>query len=168
MRKIQSLLLLLVFLGACHPQAKESEKSQKLVFTEDWESLKQHTTPDWFRDAKFGIYTHWGPIALGSTLSGTTFYGNRMYRQEERWSKFFDFHKEHFGDQNEVGYKDVVRMFNPVKFNAAEWAELFHKAGARFAGPVAIHHDNFAMWKSEETRWNVYDIAGIDITGESE
>lgn len=168
MKKIQLLLLLLVLLGACNPQAKENAKSKKLVFTEDWESLQQHTTPDWFRDAKFGIYTHWGPLTIGSTLSGSAFYGNRMYRQEERWIKFFNFHKEHFGDQNEVGYKDVIRMFNPEKFDAAEWAELFHKAGARFAGPVAMHHDNFAMWKSEVTRWNVYDIAGVDVTGDLE
>ena len=168
MDKIKLLILLFIFLGACNPRGKEHNGSEKLVFTEAWESLQQHHTPEWFRDAKFGIYTHWGPLTIGSTLSGDAFYGNRMYRQDERWVKFFNLHKETFGDQHEVGYKEVIRMFNPDKFDAAEWAELFHQAGAQFAGPVAIHHDNFAMWKSDVTRWNVYEIAGVDVTGNLE
>ncbi|HDZ40644.1 MAG TPA: alpha-L-fucosidase [Bacteroidetes bacterium] len=168
MKYIKLFLLTIIMLTACRSGNESTKKSDVIVFKEDWESLKNHHTPSWFRDAKFGIYTHWGPLTIGSTISGSTFYGNRMYRQEERWIKFFNLHRETFGDQNEVGYKDIIKMFNPVKFDASEWAELFYQAGARFAGPVAIHHDNFAMWKSDITRWNAYNITGIDIVGELE
>ena len=71
--------------------------------------------------------------------------------------------------QHTVGYKDMVPKFTAEKFNADDWADLFAKAGAKFAGPVAVHHDNFAMWNSKLTRWN---SAGMgphrDVTGELE
>ena len=55
-------------------------------------------------------------------------------------------HLKEFGDPLEFGYKQVIEQFNPSAFNAKEWADLFKKSGAQFAGPVAMHHDNFAMW----------------------
>jgi alpha-L-fucosidase len=89
-----------------------------------------------------------------------------MYKSD---SPAFKYHRERFGDQHTVGYKDVIPHFKAEKFNAEEWADLFARSGARFAGPVAIHHDNFANWDSAITRWNSKAMGPKrDITGELE
>lgn len=136
------------------------------------QSLAEHTAaPEWFRDAKFGIYFHWGPYTVPA-------YGNEWY---PRWMFFedmvlkkngvsydyFSHHRETWGDATEFGYHDFVPMFTAEKFNPEEWAELFEASGARFAGPVAEHHDGFAMWDSDATPWNAADMGPRrDITGE--
>ncbi len=66
----------------------------------------------------------------------------------------YEHHLETYGHPSEFGYHDFVPLFKAEKFNADEWADLFVKAGARFAGPVAEHHDGFAMWDSKTTPWN--------------
>jgi alpha-L-fucosidase len=134
----------------------------------EWESLKAHRDPAWFRDAKLGIYTHWGPItyATEDAPASMEWYGRQLYLKDH---KAFAYHKERFGDQNTIGYKDVIPKFTAAKFNAGEWADLFARAGAKFAGPVAVHHDNFAMWDSRVTRWNSVGMGPRrDITGELE
>jgi len=131
-----------------------------------WESLSRHQDPEWFRDAKFGIYTHWGPltVATADAPSKMGWYGRQMY---ERKGAAYDYHRKRFGDPANVGYKDIIPQFTAENFDADEWAELFAKAGARFAGPVAIHHDNFAMWDSALTEWDSVDKGpGRDVTGE--
>ena len=121
-----------------------------------WESLRQHKAPEWFRDAKFGIYTHWGPVTVGAEdgPSGVQWYGRNMYVEK---SPTFAYHRKKFGDQHTFGYKDVVPLFKAEKFDAEAWAALFAEAGAKFAGPVAIHHDNYAMWDSKYTEWDSMD-----------
>lgn len=82
-------------------------------------------------------------------------------------SRTHHFHVENYGDPSEFGYHDFVPMFKTEKFDAEEWADLFQKVGARFAGPVAEHHDGFSMWASKQTPWNVDDMEPKrDITGE--
>ena len=66
----------------------------------------------------------------------------------------FEAHKKYFGDQKVFGYKELIPLFKPDKFDADEWADLFAASGAKFAGPVAIHHDNYAMWDSTVNPWN--------------
>ena len=93
-------------------------------------------------------------------------YGNQMYVEKHA---AFGYHRQRFGDQKTFGYKDVIPKFTAPKFNADEWAELFARAGAKFAGPVAVHHDKFAMWDSQVTRWNSVAMGPHrDITGELE
>lgn len=137
-------------------------------YKDQWDSLKAHRDPEWFRDAKFGIYTHWGPVTLGAegATSDMEWYGCRMYVPT---NPAFKRHQQRFGDQKSVGYKDIIPKFTAEKFNAEEWADLFARSGARFAGPVAVHHDNFAMWDSQVTRWNAKAMGPRrDITGELE
>ena len=121
-----------------------------------WESLQHHKIPDWFRDAKFGIYTHWGPVTVGAEdgPGGVQWYGRNMYVEK---SPTFAYHRKKYGDQNEFGYKDIIPLFKAEKFNADKWAELFAQSGAKFAGPVVIHHDNYAMWDSKYTQWDSMD-----------
>ncbi len=139
------------------------------LYQPTWKSLKKHVDPEWFRDAKLGIYTHWGPVTLGAedmpaSDRASQWYPSELYNPK---SLAFEYHKKKFGDQSKVGYKDIIPLFTAKKFNADEWADLFVKAGAKFAGPVAIHHDNFAMWNSKVTPWNsVLMGPKRDITGE--
>ncbi|UCG48392.1 MAG: alpha-L-fucosidase [Phycisphaerales bacterium] len=133
-----------------------------------WQSLSKHEVPEWFRDAKFGIYTHWGPVTIGAEdgPGGVQWYGRNMYLEK---SPTFKYHRAKYGDQNRVGYKDMVKMFKAEKFDAEQWAELFAAAGAKFAGPVAIHHDNYAMWDSKYTIWDSMDQSPKrDFTAELE
>lgn len=136
-------------------------------YTPDWSSLAKHTeVPEWIRDAKFGIYCHWGVYAVPA-------YNNEHYIQhmhnESAYSKLGT-HKRHvalYGPLSEFGYHDFIPMFKGEKFDADEWAELFAKGGARFAGPVAEHHDGFAMWDSDVTPFNAKDMGPKrDIVGE--
>ncbi len=143
--------------------------AQEKKYLPDWYSLARHEeAPEWFRDAKFGIYFHWGVYSVPA-------YGNEWY---PRWMHFegyvrankWDYYKHHvetYGHPSEFGYHDFVPMFRAEHFDAEEWALLFKKAGARFAGPVAEHHDGFAMWDSDVTPWNAMDMGPKrDITGE--
>ncbi len=133
----------------------------------DWESLKQHDeAPQWFRDAKFGIYWHWGVYSVPAY--GNEWYPKWMHTKQGRRS-YYKHHVETYGEPNEFGYHDFVPMFKAEHFDADEWAELFEKAGAQYAGPVCEHHDGYSMWDSELTPWNAADTGPKrDITGELE
>ncbi len=137
---------------------------EKIVFTADWESMKQMETPEWFRDAKFGIYFHWGPYSVPAHK--TEWYSHWMYVPDHPIRKY---HEETYGPLNEFGYKDFIPMFTAEKFDADQWAALFKAAGARFAGPVAEHADGFAMWDSELTKFDAMDMGPKqDIVGAME
>ncbi len=87
-------------------------------FKPTWESLAKHESPEWFRDAKLGIYTHWGPVTVGSEdgPGGGQWYGCNMYKPN---SPTFEYHRKRFGDQHQFGYKDIVPLFKAEKFDAA-------------------------------------------------
>ncbi|CDF79849.1 alpha-L-fucosidase (GH29) [Formosa agariphila KMM 3901] len=156
---------------------KQAEKINK--YEESWESIAHvNAAPDWFQDAKFGIYAHWGPVS--AAFEGTnpdTFYagwhGMKMYEdgvkvpnKNGKPTSNYTHHLEKYGDPAIFGYKHIIEEFKPTAFNAKEWADLFAKSGAKFAGPVAMHHDNFAMWDSKATRWNSMNYGGIDPSAE--
>ena len=146
------------------------------TFTPAEKSLAEHqAAAEWFRDAKLGIYFHWGPYTVAA-------HGNEWY---PRWMHFdltkkewdgltpgyhidlLDWHTKKFGHPSEFGYHDMVPLFTGEHFDAEEWAKLFQQAGARFGGPVAMHHDGYALWDSDVTPWNAADTGPKrDITGE--
>ena len=135
-------------------------------FQPDWGSLHEHKDAEWFRDAKFGIYSHWGPVTVGSSYSpgDAEWYGNQMYTPDH---PAFQYHRKTFGDQRIVGYKDIIPKFTGEHFDAEKWADIVERSGAKFAGPVAIHHDNFALWDSSLTRWNSVAMGPHrDVVGE--
>ncbi len=138
---------------------------QTIKYTADWESLKKRNpAPEWFRDAKFGIYFHWGVYCVPAF--GSEWYPRNMYNKSGS-SPEYKHHVETHGDPGKFGYPDFVPDFRAEKFDADEWADLFAKAGARFAGPVAEHHDGYSMWASKMTPWNVMDTGPKrDLTGE--
>jgi alpha-L-fucosidase len=137
-------------------------------FKPDWQSLKQIQTPQWLQEGKFGIYTHWGPYAVHAYGSNTTWYSFALYLDPEGEER--QHFEKTFGKLTpEYGYKDLIPLFTAEKFDADEWAELFRKAGAKFAGPVAEHHDGFAMWDTKYSEWNAAKMGPKrDVVGELE
>lgn len=136
----------------------------KPAYEANWESLKTHPVPEWFRDAKLGIYFHWGVYSVPAYK--TEWYSHYMYVHGHPINKH---HVETYGPLDQFGYKDFIPRFTAEKFNADEWVDLFVKAGAKFAGPVAEHADGFAMWDSELTKFDAKDMGPKrDVVGEME
>ncbi len=132
-----------------------------------WKSLERYPIPQWLKDGKFGIYTHWGVYSVPAMGPDGTWYSNAIYTRED--SKQHKHHIETYGPLSEFGYKDFIPMFKAEKFDADEWAELFEMAGAKFAGPVAEHHDGFAMWDTKYSEWNAAKMGPKrDVVGELE
>ena len=124
--------------------------------------LENYKVPDWFRDAKFGIFIHWGVYSVPAF--GSEWYPRNMYRKD---SKEYKHHIEKYGAQDTFGYKDFIPMFKAEKFNADKWVELFKKAGAKYVVPVAEHHDGFAMYNTALSRWNAVNMGPHrDVVGE--
>ncbi|SDF23691.1 alpha-L-fucosidase [Cellulophaga baltica] len=133
-------------------------------YTADWESLQQYEVPAWYKDLKFGIYFHWGPYSVPAYEN--EWYSRWMYVDGHLINKH---HKETYGTLDTFGYKDFIPMFKAEKFDAEVWADLFVKAGAQFAGPIAEHADGFAMWDSQLTKWDAKDMGPkIDVVGAME
>jgi len=125
-------------------------------------SLADHeAAPVWFRDAKFGIYLHWGVLSVPAFAND--WYPRLMHvpgTDEHRHQV------ETYGPLETFGYHDFVPMFEAERYDPDAWAALFQEAGARFAGMVAEHHDGFSMWHSEVNPWNAVDRGpGRDLVG---
>ena len=144
-------ILLVILIGtliSCQNIQTENKK-----YEAKWSSLSKHNeSPQWFKDSKFGIYFHWGVYSVPEFNS--EWYPRNMHLKDH---KVYKYHLENYGHPSEFGYHDFVPMFKAEKFNSSEWARLFKDAGAKFAGPVAEHHDGFSMWASKVSPWNVYD-----------
>ena len=125
-----------------------------------WESLRDHyRVPPWFHEAKFGIFIHWGLYSIPARLN--EWYERHMYTSDAKW------HTEHYGSPDKFGYKDFIPMFTARRYDPAEWARLFARAGAKYVVPVAEHHDGFAMWNSDITPWCAGKMGPKrDLTGE--
>ena len=131
-----------------------------------WKSLEKHeAVPEWMRDAKFGIYCHWGVYSVPA-------YGNEQYfhYMHDDGVGLMNARKRHeamYGPLEQFGYHDFIPMFKAERFNADEWAELFQSSGARFAGVVGEHHDGFSMWDSKFTPFNAKAMGPKrDVVGE--
>ena len=145
------------------PDDSASQALAPPAFEADWASLSQHeAAPEWFRDSKLGIYFHWGVYSVPAF--STEWYPRLMHLPGH---KVWEHHLATYGHPSEFGYHDFVPKFTAEHFDPEEWADLFQQTGARFAGPVAEHHDGFSMWASEVTPWNAGSRGPKrDITGE--
>ncbi|HEV2397405.1 MAG TPA: alpha-L-fucosidase [Candidatus Sulfotelmatobacter sp.] len=131
-------------------------------FRPDWESLQRYEVPEWYKDAKFGIFIHWGVYSVPAF--GNEWYPRNMYVEG---SPEYKHHIAAYGHQDKFGYKDFIPMFEAEHFSAAAWAELFKKAGAKYVVPVAEHHDGFAMYDSGLSDWTAAKMGPRrDVIGE--
>jgi alpha-L-fucosidase len=133
-------------------------------FEENWDSLGAYRVPAWYRDAKFGIFIHWGVFSVPAF--GNEWYPRNMYRQG---SAEFKHHVATYGPQSKFGYKDFIPMFRAQHFDSDAWVDLFARAGARYIVPVAEHCDGFAMYDSAIDPWNAAKMGPKrDVVGELE
>ncbi|UII75361.1 alpha-L-fucosidase [Flagellimonas sp. HMM57] len=161
MKKNVLVLLIIVLYSAC--KTKTNTKT-KFKFEENWESLKQYELPQWMKEAKFGIFIHWGPNSVAELY--TDWYPRWMYmdkgsinhttgkKVDDKPHKAYLHHKEKFGDPSEFGYKDMIPLWTMENFDAKAWVDLFKKAGAQYVVPVAEHHDGYALYESSITPYN--------------
>lgn len=127
-----------------------------------WESLNQFHTPDWFCDAKFGLFIHWGLYSVPAFHN--EWYSRNMYREG---TVEFEHHIKTYGLQKDFGYKDFIPIFTASEFNPDKWAALFKESGAKYVFPVAEHHDGFQMYRSEISHFNAFEMGPKrDILGE--
>ena len=135
---------------------------QNAPFEATWESLKTYSVPEWYQDAKFGIFVHWGVYSVPAFSN--EWYSRNMYIQG---SPEYEHHIRTWGPHNKFGYKDFIPMFKGEKFDPAYWAKLFKKAGAKFVMPVAEHHDGFAMYDCSFSQWTAVKMGPKrDVIGE--
>jgi alpha-L-fucosidase len=175
MRLLNSLLLVLSITGLIGMTSCQTKKQN---FQPDFESLeKVNPVPEWFKDAKFGIYFHWGVYSVPAYAN--EWYPRNMYIEGSKENKH---HIEVYGTPSDWPYNNFItgandRQGNFVQFaprlkseggsfDPDEWAQLFADAGAKFAGPVAEHHDGFSMWASKVNPWNAKDTGPkLDLVG---
>ena len=118
-------------------------------FSPDWQALANYRAPDWYRDAKFGVFIHWGVYSVAAYKG--EWYPRHMYEREGKYADYRQHQLDTYGAQS--GYKDLIPRFKAEKFDPAAWAKLFREAGARYVVPVAEHHDGFAMYDSRLSDW---------------
>jgi alpha-L-fucosidase len=129
--------------------------------TFDWSSVKQDT-PEWFRDAKFGLFFHWGPYSVPAYQN--EWYSRNMYAKGLEQNQY---HEKTYGSLHDFGYKDFYPMMDGSRFDPDEWADLVVRSGARYGGPVTEHSDNFSMWDSSVNPINCVNYGPHrDIVGE--
>jgi alpha-L-fucosidase len=116
------------------------------------ESLRQYECPEWFRDAKFGIYMHWGVYSVPEMGA---WFARHMYLPGMPENKYM---KEKFGNITEYGYKDLIPLWKAEKFDPDSLLSIFKNAGAKYFTPVAVHHDNFDLWDSRYHKWNAVNM----------
>jgi alpha-L-fucosidase len=131
-------------------------------FRADWESLRRYEVPDWYKDAKFGIFIHWGVYSVPAF--GNEWYPRNIYQQGSEENKH---HVATYGLVSQFGYKDFIPRFKAEHFDPDQWAELFKESGAKYVVPVFEHHDGFAMYDSGLSDWTVVKMGPhLDTYGE--
>lgn len=124
-------------------------EEQKMPFEATWQSLQRYTVPQWFMNAKLGIFIHWGIYAVPAFSN--EWYARNMYQEG---SPEYEHHVKTWGHPSTFGYKDFIPLFKAENFDANAWINLFKKAGAQYVVPVAEHHDGFAMYDTALSEWN--------------
>jgi alpha-L-fucosidase len=123
-------------------------------------SLRMYEIPEWFRDAKFGIWAHWGPQ---SAVEAGDWYARNMYIEG---SGQYAHHLKTYGHPSKVGFKDTIPAWKAEKFDPDHLMDLYMKAGAKYFMTMGVHHDNFDLWNSRHNRWNAVNMGpNKDIVG---
>ncbi len=128
--------------------ATETEPMARGPFEASWKSLAQYEVPEWFRDAKFGIWAHWGPQC---EPEAGDWYARRMYAPEHGQYKH---HVEHYGHPSEFGFKDVINVWKADQWEPEKLVAFYKRVGARYFFAMANHHDNLDLWASRHHEWN--------------
>ena len=130
-------------------------------FAGTMDSLTNYTYPEWFRDAKFGIWAHWGPQAV--PMEGD-WYARKMYQPGQ---SDYTNHLDRWGHPSTNGWKDIIPLWKAENWDPEKLIELYKKAGAKYFVSMGSHHDNFFLWNSKLHRWNAVQMGPHrDVVGE--
>jgi alpha-L-fucosidase len=132
--------------------SEAGENILKGKFKPSWESLQQYQTPDWFRNAKFGIWAHWGPQCQPEFGD---WYAREMYMEGHPKYKY---HVEKYGHPSQFGFKDVINEWKAENWNPDELVALYKGAGAKYFMALANHHDNLDLYNSKYHKWNSLNV----------
>lgn len=140
-----------------HQVSEKDEPMQTGKFKPTWKSLSHYQTPEWFRDAKFGIWAHWGPQCAPERGD---WYARFMYMENgPSWAgDIFSYHRETYGHPSEFGFKDVIHTWKAEKWNPEKLVALYKRVGAQYFVAMANHHDNFDNFDSRYQPWNSVNI----------
>ena len=137
-------------------------RAQEGPYYPNWQSLEKYQVPEWYKDAKFGIFIHWGVYSVPAF--GSEWYPRNMYREDSEENKH---HLAEYGALSRFGYKDFIPSFKAEKFDPQTWVQLFREAGAKYVVPVFEHHDGFAMYDSALSDWTAAKMGPHrDVGGE--
>ncbi len=132
---------------------KINKQIQAGPYLPNWQSLSNYEIPEWYKDAKLGIFIHWGVYCVPET--GNEWYPRNMYIDQNDWrGNMYQHHLKHHGKHKSFGYKDFIKDLTAENFDANDWAKLFKESGARYVIPVAEHHDGFPMYNCSFTQWS--------------
>ena len=154
---MKSFLIFTIILFSCGNQEQYEAR---------WDSLDSRSTPQWFKDAKFGIFIHWGLYSVpawGPKGSYAEWYLNGLLNGDTARTEY---HFKHYGE--DFPYRNFINLFNPAKYDPNKWADLFLKAGAKYVVLTSKHHDGFCLWPSEHSQgYNSVDgKANRDLLGD--
>ncbi|MBP1618125.1 MAG: alpha-L-fucosidase [Bacteroidetes bacterium] len=130
----------------------DKEPVSKGKFEPTWESLSQYKAPEWFRNAKFGIWAHWGPQCQPEQGD---WYARSMYIEGDWKNKW---HVQNYGHPSKFGFKDVINTWKADKWDPEKLVALYKRAGAQYFFAMANHHDNLDMWDSKYQQWNTVRV----------
>ena len=148
---LTGLLVLALTITVIAQQGKK-EKAVIGKFKPTDESFKQYQYPEWFRDAKFGIWAHWGPQAVPRMGD---WYAKKMYQEG---SADYKYHLEHYGHPSKFGYKDIIPLWKAERWDPEQLMKLYKKVGAKYFVSMATHHDDFFLWNSKIHKWNAVNM----------
>jgi alpha-L-fucosidase len=121
-------------------------------FEPTWQSLQQYKVPEWFRNAKFGIWAHWGPQCQPEQGD---WYGRFMY---DEGSEQYKWHVAHYGHPSKAGFKEVINDWKARNWDPEKLVALYKRTGAQYFFAMANHHDNLDMWNSKYQEWNTLRV----------
>lgn len=151
--------------GSGAPNGRKEKPADMQVaegaFQPEWESLKQWECPEWFKDAKFGIWAHWGPQCQAEAGD---WYARHLYAPGHWQNKY---HVEHYGDPGVYGLKELCRDWKAERWDPEALVSLYKSVGARYFFTLGQHHDNFDLWDSPYQEWNSVNVGPLcDVVGE--
>ncbi|GAO42353.1 alpha-L-fucosidase [Flavihumibacter petaseus] len=140
------------------PVTENKEAVEKGKFKPEWKSLQEYKAPEWFSNAKFGIWAHWGPQCQPEQGD---WYGRLMYDQG---SAQYKWHSAHYGHPSKAGFKEVINDWKAQHWDPEKLVALYKRAGAQYFFAMANHHDNLDLWDSKYQEWNSVRVGpGKDI-----
>lgn len=171
---LTTIALLAIFVTSCNEKkAKPEPKVFTASFSSDIESFRAYSYPEWFRDAKFGIWAHWGPQAVPRQGD---WYARKMYESAVinrrtnqptvRPGREYLYHVEHYGHPSKFGYKDIIPLWKAERWDPEKLMALYKRVGAKYFVSMGSHHDNFFLWDSKIHRWNSVKMGPMkDVVG---